>query len=268
MTTGNKTDINLALDTKDFYISKIGKKETYNLNVNRLPDALEDSEIEYNRNLNAYANLSLSFCEFFIKNILVRNILINPFLNINFFCPRYKKLIIFTTNVLSELLMLSIFLTKDEKALANNIGSLIKYSFVTVLIVDTFMHLMVFCFQFSGKQKRRLLKLVLLKGQLIVMKEYEDMQCANSIFTVFGALICYGIWIFSFYLSFAFYAVWRDQNKALIYSFFITIGLDFVLLDCFYELILAVIYMQRKSSAFFRVIGEFLNRVRNHRCLA
>ena len=91
MTTGNKTDINLALDTKDFYTSKVGKNETSHLNVNRLPDSLEDSEIEYNRNLNAYANLSLSFGEFFIKNMLSRNILINPFLNINLFCPRYKN---------------------------------------------------------------------------------------------------------------------------------------------------------------------------------
>ena len=180
---------------------------------------------------------------------------------------KIQKLIIFTTNILSELLILSLLLTKDEKASADDIGSLIKYSFVSVLIVDTFMHLMAFCFQFSGKQKRRLLKLVLLKGQLIIMKEYEDMQCANSIFTVFGTIICYVIWIFSFYISFAFCAVWKVQNKALIYSFFITVGLDFFILDCFYELILAVIYLQRRSSTFLRVVGEFLNRVRNHRCL-
>ena len=27
MTSGNKTDVNLALDTKDFYTSKVGKKK-------------------------------------------------------------------------------------------------------------------------------------------------------------------------------------------------------------------------------------------------
>jgi len=268
MTTGNKTDMNLALETKDFYTSTVGRKETSNVNVNRLPDAFEDGDIEYSRSLYAYANLNLTFLEFLGKNILSRNILINPFLNINMFCPRWKKLIAFTTNILSELLILCVFLTNDEKALDSDKVILLKYSIFTVLIVDAFMHFMTIFFQFSGTQERRLLRLVLLEGQLIVMKEYEDMQCANTIITVFGALICYGIWIFTFYMSFAFYAVWKVQNKALIYSFFMTIGIDIVILDCFYELVLAIIYMQRKSSAFFRVIGEFLNRVRNHRCMA
>ena len=267
MTAGNKTDVNLALETKDFYTSNVGRKETANININRLPDSFEDSSIEYNRSLYAYANLSLSFCEFLGKNIISRNILINPFLNINMFCPRWKKLILFTTNILSELLLLSVFLTNDEKALDTDMLSLVKYSVFTMLIADTFMHFMAIFFQFSGRQKRRLLRLVLGSGQLIVMKEYEDMQLANTIITVFGSLICYGLWIFTFYMSFAFYAVWKVQNKALIYSFFITVGLDFVVLDCFYELFLAIIYMQRKSSLIFRVIGEFLNRVRNYRCM-
>ena len=184
------------------------------------------------------------------------------------FCPRWKKLIFFTTNVLSELLLLSVFLTDDEKALISNKKLLVKYSIFTVLITDTFMHFMAIFFQFSGRQKRRLLRLVLHKGQLIVMKEYEDMLCVNAIFTVFGALICYGIWIFTFYMSFAFYSVWKVQRKAYIFSFFVTVGIDFVGLDLFYEVFLAVIYMMRQSFACFRILGEFLNRLRNYRCLA
>ena len=184
------------------------------------------------------------------------------------FCPRWKKLIFFTTNVLSELLLLSVFLTDDENALHTNKKLLLRYSIFTVLITDTFMHFMAIFFQFSGRQKRRLLRLVLHKGQLIVMKEYEDMLCINAIFTVFGTLICYGIWGFTFYMSFAFYSVWKVQRKAYVFSFFMTILIDFVGLDLFYELFLAIIYMQRQSSRLFRVLGEFLNRLRNHRCLA
>ena len=100
------------------------------------------------------------------------------------------------------------------------------------------------------------------------MKEYEDMQCINTISTVFGSLICFGIWSFAFYMGFTFYSVWKVQNKAYVYSFFMTVGIDFVGLDCFYELFLAIVYMQRKSSKFFRVVGEFLNRLRNYRCMA
>ena len=267
MTTGNKTDLNLALETKDFYTSNVGKRETEHLNVNRLPEDFEDARVEYNRRLYGYANLNLTFFQFLGKNILRRNILINPFFNINMFCPRWKKIIVFTTNIYSELLLLSVFLTNDEKAVETDKILLAKYAIYTVLITDTFMHFMTIFFQFSGRQKRRLLRLVLQKGQLIVMKEYEDMLCANNIVTVFGALICYAIWGFTFYMSFAFYSVWKVQNKAYVYSFLMTVGIDVVGLDCFYELFLAVIYMQRKSSAVLRVVGEFLNRIRNHRCM-
>ena len=267
MASGNKRDLKLDMETKDFYGVTTAKNEFTVNNVNRLEENFEDPNEEYNRALYSYANLSLTFCEFFIKNILLRTIIINPFINISMFCPRWKKLILFTTNVLCELLLLSVFLTNDENALDTNLPSLIKYSFYTVLITDTFMHFMALFFQFSGRQKRRLLKLVRFKGQLIVMKEYEDMQLANNILTVVGALICYGIWIFTFYMSFAFYSVWKVQNKAYVYSFFITVGLDFVGLELLYELFLAIIYMQRKSSKCLRVIGEFLNRLRNHRCL-
>ena len=47
---------------------------------------------------------------------------------------------------------------------------LAKYAIYTVLITDTFMHFMTIFFQFSGRQKRRLLRLVLQKGQLIVLE--------------------------------------------------------------------------------------------------
>ena len=267
MTAGNKRDLKLDMETKDFYGSTTGNNMIIGGNVNRLAENFEDPSEEYNRALFAYANLNLTFCEFLGKNILLRNILINPFFNISMFCPRWKKLILFTTNVLLELLLLSVFLTNDETALDTNLPSLLKYSAYTVLITDTFMHFMALFFQFSGRQKRRLLKLVRFRGQLIVMKEYEDMQCVNNILTVFGALVCYGIWINTFYMSFAFYSVWKVQNKAYAYSFFITVIIDFVVLDCFYELFLAIIYMQRKSSIELRVLGEFLNRVRNHRCM-
>ena len=107
-----------------------------------------------------------------------------------------------------------------------------------------------------------------MSGQLIVLKEYEDMQCINGFVTFIGMIISLAIWAFSFYMSFTFYSVWKVQNKAFIYSFIITVALDFFVLEFFYELFLAIIYTQRKSSALFRRLGELLNRIRNHRCMA
>ena len=267
MTTGNRTDLNLDLEIQNFYRSNIGKKEISELNPNRLPDVFENKDVEYKRRLNGYANLGLTFCEFFGKNFLQRNIFINPFFNISMFAPRWKKLIVFTTEVAIELLLLAVFLTNDENATENNLTLLIEYSAFTALITDTFMHFFTIFFQVSLRQKRKLLKLVLMSGQLIVLKEYEDMQCINGFVTFIGMIISLAIWAFSFYMSFTFYSVWKVQNKAFIYSFLITIAIDFLILEFIYELFLAIIYMQRKSSALLRRVGEFLNRIRNHRCM-
>ena len=268
LTTGNRPDDNLAKEMQDFYRTNIGKKEIAELDPNRLPEIFENKEIEYKRRLNGYANLSLSFCQFFYKNFLARNIFITPFFNISMFGPRWKKLIVFTTEIACEMLMLAVFLTNDENATENNMTLLLEYSFFTVIITDVFMHFMTIFFQVSNRQKRRLLKLVLMGGQLIVLKEYEDMQCVNAFISFIGMLICYTLWAFSFYMSFTFYSVWKVQNKAFIYSFIITVALDFLVLEFLYELFLAIIYMQRKSSSCFRKLGEFLNRVRNHRCMS
>ena len=183
------------------------------------------------------------------------------------FAPRWKKLIVFTTEVAIELLLLAVFLTNDENATENNLTLLIEYSAFTALITDTFMHFFTIFFQVSLRQKRKLLKLVLMSGQLIVLKEYEDMQCINGFVTFIGMIISLAIWAFSFYMSFTFYSVWKVQNKAFIYSFLITIAIDFLILEFIYELFLAIIYMQRKSSALLRRVGEFLNRIRNHRSM-
>jgi hypothetical protein len=83
MTTGNKTDVNLVLETKDYYTSNVGKNEMTHMNVNRMPEIFEDPNVEYNRRLYGYANLNLDFFQYLLKNILARNILINPF--------KYKK---------------------------------------------------------------------------------------------------------------------------------------------------------------------------------
>ena len=201
-------------------------------------------------------------------NISERNILITPFFNISLFAPRWKKLIGFTTEIALEMLLLAVFLTNDEKATDENLVLLVQYSVYTVLITDAFMHFFAIFLQVSDKQKRRLLKIILLKGQLIVLKEYEDMQCINTFITVIGLSIGLVIWGFSFYMSFTFYSVWKVQNRAFIDSFFITIVIDFFVLEFIYELFLSIIYTQRKSSELFKRLGEFLNRVRNHRCMS
>ena len=267
LTGGNRFDQNVDLELQNFLRTYVGQKELSELNPNRLPEVFENKDIEYQRRLNGYANLGLTFCEFLGKNILQRNILISPFFNISMFAPRWKKLVVFTTELAIEMLLLAVFLTNDANATDQNLTLLLQYSAYTTLITDVFMHFFAIFFQVSSRLKRRLLKLVLMRGQLIVLKEYEDMQCVNTFITVIGMLISFAIWSFAFYMSFTFYSVWKVQNLAFIYTFGITVSIDFVILEFIYELFLAIIYMQRKTSALLRRIGEFLNRLRNHRCM-
>ena len=267
LTGGNRFDQNVDLELQNFLRTYVGQKELSELNPNRLPEVFENKDIEYQRRLNGYANLGLTFCEFLGKNILQRNILISPFFNISMFAPRWKKLVVFTTELAIEMLLLAVFLTNDANATDQNLTLLLQYSAYTTLITDVFMHFFTIFFQVSSRQKRRLLKLVLMRGQLIVLKEYEDMQCVNTFITVIGMLISFAIWSFAFYMSFTFYSVWKVQNLAFIYTFGITVSIDFVILEFIYELFLAIIYMQRKTSALLRRVGEFLNRLRNHRCM-
>ena len=93
------------------------------------------------------------------------------------------------------------------------------------------------------------------------------MVCHNAFFTIIGLFIHYGIWAWSFYISVAFVAVWKVQAKA--YSIYMIAGaaFDFLIFEFALEFFISIIYLGRKNNEVLRRIGEFLNRVRNYRCL-
>ena len=61
-------------------------------------------------------------------------------------------------DILSELLILYVLLTNDEEALDTILTFLVKYSFFTVLIFDTFIHFITNFLQIFRKTKKKIIE--------------------------------------------------------------------------------------------------------------
>ena len=89
------------------------------------------------------------------------------------------------------------------------------------------------------------------------MKEWEDMIYNNSFYTVIGLFLHYCIWVFSFYISISFVAVWKIQVNAYMVSMIWCDKMDFLVFEIIVEFIISLIYLGRKNNEFLRKIGNF-----------
>ena len=164
------------------------------------------------------------------------------------------------------MIMISVQLTADENAkFDTNVASIIKIAVLSILASDVVMYAFPLFFTVTYMQRRRLHKLVVSGGQLIVLKEWQRTQRKNCLKNFIGYLICLGIWAFAFYISIGFVAVWNNQELEWLITFFICFLVEYVFLECLVELLVAAFYSQRRDHITLRKIGEFLNRVRNYR---
>ena len=243
------------------------EKKDKEYDVNNLPQVFENEKEEEERRIKAFYDLNLTMFEFMIENIKERHIIINPLINVSIFNPRWKKMTMLITHIATLTMMLSVFLTDDEKITGNNYGGIFKISFLAILISDVFMYFLSIFFQTSYKQRRRLYIVVIKHGQLQILKEWEHMTFVNNIWTIIGCVINYSIWIVSFYITVSFYAVWKVQNSAFLKGFLFCFLGDFILFEILIELFIALMYWKRRSSGILRFLAEKLNNVRNYRCL-
>ena len=247
-------------------INDLDKKEK-EYDVNNLPQVFENEKEEEERRIKAFYDLNLSMFEFMIENIKERHIIINPLINVSIFNSRWKKMTMLITHIAILTMMLSVFLTDDEKITGKKIGSIIKISFLAILIADIVMYFLSIFFQTSYKQRRRLYIVVIKHGQLQILKEWEHMTFVNNIWTIIGCVINYCIWIISFYITVSFNAVWKVQNSAFLKGFLFCFFGDFILFEILIELFIALLYWKRRSNSTLRLLAEKLNNVRNYRCL-
>ena len=226
-----------------------------------------NSKEEYEKRLSDFSKINLPMKKFLKENILSRHIIISPIINVSLFHPRWKKLTMVVTQISIMSLMISLLLTNDEKITNKNIGGCVKVGIISLLISDTIMYILAFFFQFSRKQRYKLLNLVNEGKQLAILKEWEEITCQNSGFTVIGLFIHYFIWGLSFYISIAFVAVWSVQSSAYVIAIISAFAFDFIIFEITAELIIALLYLGREHNVILRIIAEFLNRCRNYRCL-
>ena len=251
--------------------NEIGKVNRATFSINYLPKDFEKSKEENERRINNFGNLKLTSSQFFSANYKLRTTLINSICNVSLFQPRWKKLTMLITEIGLMILVISILLTIDESA---RIADLIKigYLFAYGLVASTFsnivMYFIALFFHFPQNLARRLYKLVLFNGQLIVLKEWEEIAYQQGLKSIPGVIFCVIFWIISFYVGIGFTAVWHDQKFEFLISFAFAFTLNFFVMELIVEGIIALFYIGRKKYNCVKKFTYQLNRLRNFRCLS
>ena len=138
-----------------------------------------------------------------------------------------------------------------------------------MIIIDFFMYIFTFIFfSFPNKSQRKLHNLVINNFQLDIIKEWDKTESRMRVFEIIGMILSALIWIFAFYISFGFTLVWTIQRQAFLINFAMCFVFDFIGGEILIELLIAVLYLDRKHNSFFRYIADRLNRLRNIRCLS
>ena len=203
----------------------------------------------------------------FIKiNIRRRNTCFNALLNISIFNPRWKKITLLLTEINLISLFVSLLLTNNEKITEKSFFKCCLTSFFSFLISNFVIYFLNIFFYFSYNQRKTLYDLIINRKQLIILREYEKIKKHNKIFYFFGFIIVILIWIFSFYCSIGFVAVWKIQKNAYLICILLNFFFHFIISDIFVELFIGLLYKYRKEE-YFSNIGEFFNNLRNYRCL-
>ena len=237
--------------------------------VNEEANAEKKKEKEKKDEIKLYNQLHFSYCEFVCYNIRDRNLFVTTFINPSLFNPRWRKLTLFITEMCIHMIMNSVQLTQNENAqIKLKVELLIQIAFVSTLVADCFMYLLVFFFLVPEKRMKELFDKVQEGKQLVVLREYQQLNSRMNGFVFLGFVICMCIWTFAFYISVGFVAVWKVQKVEWVVCVVIAFCMDFVLFEIVFELIIGIFYSQRETNEVCTKICIFLDKVRNYRCLS
>ena len=237
---------------------------SYKLNIYK--DSL-NKEQERKLALEDYTRLNITPYEFFKYNLRTRHILVAPFLNLTLFNNRWKKLMVLLTQFYIQQIILTVVLTYDEKIIITNFIGMILASLFASALSNVIVWCFVFLFGTDTYERMRLYRLVMSGEQLAVYKGWNRIKKVLGCKIVFGIIISVIFWIFNFYITLIFTAVWKVQRTAWIVCFIITLFLDLVVGEICVEGICAILYRNRLKYNFVRNIGEAFNRFRNYRTM-
>ena len=232
-----------------------------------LPEDLLNEKEERFKALESYTNLKLATSEFIKWNIQTRHILFGPILNRSLFNQRWKKFTILITQLLVNLMLISVFLTNDEKITEKKFGKCLSIAIITAILSNLFIYAISFFFITSVYQRKRLFQLVMKGGQLVVIKAYNKVKKQNFTSNIIGLIICFIVWIICYYITFTFVAVWQFQRKGWIVILILSEFIDLVIGELGVEVFIGFLYHYRKDSNCMRDCGEWFNRLRCYRTL-
>ena len=245
---------------KDYSHTEILKKiDKINFQNEEFGNNIEDKII-------LFRDIPLSTKKFIKINIKRRNTCFNALLNVSIFNPRWKKITLLFTEINLFSLFVSLLLTSNENITEKKIFKCCMTSFYSFLISNFVIYFLNIFFYFSYKQRKLLYDLIINRKQLIILREYEKIKKHNKIFYICGFIFVILIWLFSFYCSIGFVAVWKIQKNAYVLCIFLNFLFNFIISDIFIELFIGLIFKFRNEE-YFSNIGTFFNNLRNFRCL-
>ena len=238
-----------------------------NVDNDGIPLDIINEEEERKKALEAYTRLSVTPFQFFLYNVKARHILIAPFLNLTLFNNRWKKLMVLLTQVYTQQLIISIYLTMNEKIISSNFGGIIETSLISSVVSNLLVYCYVFLFGTSTYQRKRLYRLVINGETLIVEKAWRRLKRTMNFSIIFGIIIAVIIWAANLYITLIFTAVWWVQRSAWILSFFLSVFIDLVIGELLIEGLCAFLYSNRVKYDCMKNLGESLNRLRSYRTM-
>ena len=261
----------------NFYIETEAKEnlnvlQTYeNTNENQiendLPEDIENEKELKKKAIENYSNLNCTTSHFIKWNINKRHILLGPILNRSIFNHRWKKFFVLTTQIYTNMCLISLILTNDENINSKNKGKIILTSILTEFVSNLLVYLYEWLFITSTYQRTRMFHLVMKGRQLHIIKAWNRLKKTNVIKTIFGVIFCLILWVVNFYITFGFLAVWKNQRNAWIIIFILSEIIDLVFCEIIMEIIVGLFFYKRKSYMSVRDFGEWLNRFRGYRTL-
>ena len=238
-----------------------------NVDNDGIPLDIINEEEEREKALIAFTRLSVSPFVFFKYNLKARHILIAPFINLTLFNNRWKKLMVLLTEIYTQQLFISIILTMRKNITMNNILGIIIVSVISSVFANLMIYLLVFLFQSSNYQRKRLYRLVMLGENFTVFKAWNKLKEQMNFKLFFGIIIAFIIWAINFYITLIFTSVWKYQRNTWIFCFFASLFLDVVFGEILVEGFCAFCFSRRMKSDFMKMTGERLNRLRAYRTM-
>ena len=245
---------------------------------NRQIDLLDTEEelpqlsgnLTFEKKMEEFYNYSISFKKFLFKNIKSRYILITTFDRMSIVYERYMRAGNFAAQLAMFAFFLSLFFVEDENQIAyetkekKQIGNLILYCFLADILSCFVVHLPAYCFWVNDKKIRGLYITLINDGGMNVLKQMENTVKKGRFFWNLLGIIIQLLFIFiGFYFSFGFCATYSYQNSSFCLGLIITCGLDFIVTEFLWEILIGLLFYIRDCGRIVVFLGTFFNTLRN-----